>query len=298
MESKINYTLVGFFVVLLLSGLISFAYWLGKYGGKQEYKYYHVYMSESVAGLSNDSSVKYRGVDVGTVDHIGLNPNNSEQVELLLKIEFNTPIKIDTTASLKSFGLTGLTYVELEGVGGSDAPLLTTSTDQIPSIPARPSTFARIDESMSILATKVALALDKFSQLLSEQNLGNISSTLSEIKIIAKDMREQKSSLQKLIDNGVIMEKRIIESFEKVEIASDNVTKMANSMENDFTDVSRDMSQNFQQSLESLNQLLSELDILTRYLQKATQSLEASPSDLIFKRSQPKPGPGEEGYNE
>jgi phospholipid/cholesterol/gamma-HCH transport system substrate-binding protein len=62
MESKINYTLVGGFVVLLLAGLIGFAYWLGKYGGQQEYSYYHVYMSESVAGLSNDSSVKYRGV--------------------------------------------------------------------------------------------------------------------------------------------------------------------------------------------------------------------------------------------
>lgn len=296
MESKINYTLVGLFVVLLLAGLISFAYWLGKYGGQQEYNYYHVYMSESVAGLSNDSSVKYRGVDVGTVVHIGLNPKNSEQVELLLKIELNTPIKTDTTATLKSFGLTGLTYVELEGVGGPDTPLLTSSTDQIPNIPARPSTFARIDESMGILTTKIALALDKFSQLLSEQNLDNISSTLSEIKILAKDMREQKESFQSLVDNGVIMEKRVTEAFKKIEVASISVTKMADSLEKNSTTISRNMSQDLQQSMESFNQLLSELDILARYLQRTTQSFEASPSDLLFKRSQPKPGPGEEGY--
>jgi phospholipid/cholesterol/gamma-HCH transport system substrate-binding protein len=37
MESKINYTIVGLFVVLLTAGLITFAYWLGKHGGKQEY---------------------------------------------------------------------------------------------------------------------------------------------------------------------------------------------------------------------------------------------------------------------
>jgi phospholipid/cholesterol/gamma-HCH transport system substrate-binding protein len=296
MESKINYTLVGLFVVLLLAGLISFAYWLGKYGGQQEYNYYHVYMSESVAGLSNDSSVKYRGVNVGSVVHIGLNPKNSEQVELLLKIELNTPIKTDTTATLKSFGLTGLTYVELEGIGGPDTPLLTSSADQIPSIPARPSTFARIDESMGILTTKVALALDKFSQLLSEQNLDNISSTLSEIKILAKDMREQKESFQSLVDNGVIMEKRVTEAFKKIEIASVSVTKMADSLEKNSTAISRNMSQDIQQSMESFNQLLSELDILARYLQRTTQSFEASPSDLLFKRSQPKPGPGEEGY--
>jgi len=296
MESKINYTLVGLFVVLLLAGLISFAYWLGKYGGQQEYNYYHVYMSESVAGLSNDSSVKYRGVDVGTVVHIGLNPKNSEQVELLLKIELNTPVKTDTTATLKSFGLTGLTYVELEGVGGPDTPLLMSSEDQIPSIPARPSTFARIDESMGILTTKVALALDKFSQLLSEQNLDNVSSTLSEIKILAKDMREQKESFQSLVDNGVIMEKRVTEAFKKIEVASISVTKMADSLKKNSTTVSRNMSQDLQLSMESFNQLLSELDILARYLQRTTQSFEASPSDLLFKRSQPKPGPGEKGY--
>ncbi len=296
MESKINYTLVGLFVVLLLAGLISFAYWLGKYGGQQEYNYYHVYMSESVAGLSNDSSVKYRGVDVGTVVHIGLNPKNSEQVELLLKIELNTPVKTDTTATLKSFGLTGLTYVELEGIGGPDTPLLMSSEDQIPSIPARPSTFARIDESMGILTTKIALALDKFSQLLSEQNLDNVSSTLSEIKILAKDMREQKESFQSLVDNGVIMEKRVTEAFKKIEVASISVTKMADSLEKNSTTISRNMSQDLQQSMESFNQLLSELDILARYLQRTTQSFEANPSDLLFKRSQPKPGPGEEGY--
>jgi phospholipid/cholesterol/gamma-HCH transport system substrate-binding protein len=253
-------------------------------------------MSESVAGLSNDSSVKYRGVDVGTVVHIGLNPKNSEQVELLLKIELNTPVKTDTTATLKSFGLTGLTYVELEGIGGPDTPLLMSSEDQIPSIPARPSTFARIDESMGILTTKIALALDKFSQLLSEQNLDNVSSTLSEIKILAKDMREQKESFQSLVDNGVIMEKRVTEAFKKIEVASISVTKMADSLEKNSTTISRNMSQDLQQSMESFNQLLSELDILARYLQRTTQSFEANPSDLLFKRSQPKPGPGEEGY--
>ena len=66
MESRIHYTIVGLFVVLLLAGLTAFAFWLGKYGGKQEYGHYHVYISESVSGLSADASVKYRGIEVGT----------------------------------------------------------------------------------------------------------------------------------------------------------------------------------------------------------------------------------------
>ncbi len=297
MESKINYTLVGIFVVLLLAGLISFAYWLGKYGGKQEYNDYHVYMSESVAGLSTDASVKYRGVNVGTVDHIALNPRNSEQVELLLKIKHNTPIRLDTTASLKSFGLTGLSYIELTG-GNQNSPLLTHSTDKIPSIPARPSTFARIDESLSTLTTKVAQALDNFNQLLNEENRQNISATLAEIKILSKSIRKQQDSFQNLVDNGIIMEKRITKAFEKIEIASVSVTKMANSLRNSSTEVATNMELGVGQSLESFNQLISELNTLARSLQKTTQGFEASPTDFIFKSSPPKPGPGEEGYHE
>ncbi len=66
MESKLNYTLVGIFVALLLTSLTLFVYWLGKHDGNQQYDYYHVYMTESVSGLSTDASVKYLGVDVGS----------------------------------------------------------------------------------------------------------------------------------------------------------------------------------------------------------------------------------------
>lgn len=118
------------------------------------------------------------------------------------------------------------------------------------------------------------------------------------MKLLAKELREQKESFQSLVDNGVIMEKRVTEAFNNIEDASISVAKMANSLEKNFADVSHNMGQDFQQSMESFNQLLSEGDLLARHLQKTTQSLEASPSDLIFKRSQPKPGPGEGGYNE
>ena len=297
MESRINYTLVGLFVVLLLAGLMAFAFWLGKYGGKQEYDYYHVYMSESVFGLSADASVKYRGVEVGTVEHIGLNPKNSEEVELLLKIKHEIPIKVDTTAALKSFGITGLAFIELTGKS-KDAPLLIKTGDKIPVIPASLSTFARIDESLRHLASKSALALDKFDRLLSEKNLQNFNDILFETKMLTKNVRRQLQGFQHLVDNSVAMEKRITVAFEKVEAASAGVKKMADSLEKNYADVGRNMSRDVRQSLESFNQLLYELNILAGDMQSTIRAIEASPSDLLFKHTRPKPGPGEEGYNE
>ncbi len=297
MESRINYTIVGLFVVLLSAGLITFAYWLGKHGGKQEYDQYLVYMSESVAGLSTDASVKYRGVDVGTMDHMDINPQNSEEVELLLRIKHGTPIKVDTRAKLKSFGITGLAFIELTG-GGKDAPLLKKTGDAIPVIPAIPSTFAQIDEALKELTEKSSLALEKFDQLLSRENLDNIAVILSETKMLAKDIRGQLQGFRKLVDNGVVMELRVSEAFTQVEAASVSVKKMADSLEKNYADVGQNMGRDVRRSLDSLNQLLYDLDILASDMQDTLQAIKASPSDLLFKHSRPKPGPGEEGYNE
>ncbi len=299
MESKINYTLVGLFVVLLTAGLITFAYWLGKHGGRQEYDSYLVYMSESVAGLSTDASVKYRGVNVGTVEQLGINPHNSEEVELRLKIEHGTPIKTDTTAKLESFGITGLAFIELSG-GSNDAPLLKKSGDSIPIIPAIPSTFTQIYASLEQLIQQSTVALVKFDRILSKENLENITAILGETKLLVKDIRGQMEGLQNFVENGVVMEKHVSRAFDRVANASDKVADasgsvktMADSLEHNYADVGLNMQQNVRQSLELFNQLLYDLDMLTGDLQHATQAIQASPSDLLFKRSHPKLGPGE-----
>ena len=297
MESRINYTIVGLFVVLFLAGLIAFAYWLGKYGYKQEYDHYRVYMTESVAGLSSDASVKYMGVEVGIVEQMGFNPKNSEEVELLLKIKHGTQVKVDTTAALKFFGITGLAFIELTG-GSKEAPLLKKTNGEIAVIPTRLSTYARLNESLTILAGKSAQVLDKFDRLLGEENLQNIAAILTEMKMLSKDIRKQLEGFQHIVDSTLVMEADISGAFDKVEAASLSVEKMAGNLEKNYADVGQEVSRDVRQSLELFNQLLYDLDILVGDLQRTTRAIETSPGDLLFKQSRPRPGPGEEGYRE
>lgn len=116
--------------------------------------------------------------------------------------------------------------------------------------------------------------------------------------MLTKDVREQLQGFQRLVDNGVAMEKRITAAFEKVETASLSVKKMTDSLENNYVDVGRNMSRDVRQGLEYFNQLLYELTILAGDIQRTIRVIEASPSDLLFKQTRPKPGPGEAGYNE
>jgi phospholipid/cholesterol/gamma-HCH transport system substrate-binding protein len=149
MEEKVNYALVGVFVLVLGAALVGGVLWLSSsrsYG--TSYDLYQTYMQESVAGLNLNAPVRYRGVEVGRVQKIALAPGNVEQVQLMLAIESGTPIKADTVAVLSMQGLTGIAFVDLTG-GSRDAPALETKAGEpYPVIRSGPSLMVRLDASL------------------------------------------------------------------------------------------------------------------------------------------------------
>ncbi len=295
MESRINYTLVGLFVLLLTAGLVYFVYWLGTHGGREEYDYYRVYMSESVAGLSADASVKYMGVGVGTVDHIGIDPQNPRQVKLVLKIRRGTPVTKDTTAQLKFFGITGLAFIELKG-GNSKAPLLKPERGEMPIIPSKPSTLKRMDESLSLLASKSATALEKIDRLLSDENLENFGDLLIETRLLEGEMQSAIQRFKMLLDQTSVTEDKLVETANKVGASAERVRQMAHRLDAVYGDAGVTITRDMHHTLELVNQLVYQIDILAVNVQRAVRHLEESPGDLLFKRTVPRPGPGEPGY--
>ena len=133
-ETKVNYALVGAFVLALGAALVAGALWLAAGGAWQKkYDTYLAVEDESVAGLNLDAPVKYNGVDVGKVQAIHLDRINPQRVNLLFSIERGTPIKEDTIAVLKTQGLTGIAYVELNGGTVGIAPSADSTGCRLPA---------------------------------------------------------------------------------------------------------------------------------------------------------------------
>lgn len=149
MEEKVNFAVVGVFVLVLSAAFIGGILWLSS--GKSyrtSYDIYRIYMTESVAGLNQNAPVRYRGVVVGRVQKIALAPGNVEQVQVTLAIERGTPVKTDTEAILQTQGLTGIAYVELQG-GSRDAPALQAQAGEpYPVIETGPSLRLRLEDSL------------------------------------------------------------------------------------------------------------------------------------------------------
>jgi phospholipid/cholesterol/gamma-HCH transport system substrate-binding protein len=76
---------------------------------------YFTRITESVSGLELGTPVKQNGVDVGNI--VGVQTDSADITQSVIRFEVakGTPIKQDMVASLGSYGITGLKYLELTG---------------------------------------------------------------------------------------------------------------------------------------------------------------------------------------
>lgn len=307
MYSKVNYTVIGIFVMLFTASIIFFAFWLGNTGFKDDYNLYLLRTKESVSGLSKDSGVKLKGVDIGTVSAIEVNPQNIEEVEITLKIKQGIPIKEDMRGTISMFGLTGLSYVEIEG-GTNGAKTLHSAEGDPPVIQSGSSFLGRLENSFEDLSEKLVVILERGEELLSDENLKNFSALLDNAnKVAAKGtdveekmittldeaesaLKEFKTSFAKLSKNfdalAVDLHKEIKPSLKKFDSMTKSIDDLAFEIRKTVNRGDYNMGKIMQPTISDLRTLSEQIDALTRQLRE-------SPSDLLYKSSRPRRGPGE-----
>jgi phospholipid/cholesterol/gamma-HCH transport system substrate-binding protein len=77
----------------------------------------------SVNGLDVSAAVKYRGVAIGRVDRIQVNPDDLDSILVEMKIVRGFPVRRDMAATLTYTGITGTKFVEISGGSGSSEDL-------------------------------------------------------------------------------------------------------------------------------------------------------------------------------
>ena len=80
MEIRASYLLVGAVVLALVAGLAAFSVWLVRADIDRRVEPYQIAFAGSVTGLQQGSQVRYRGVPVGRVTDIRIDPERVEWV--------------------------------------------------------------------------------------------------------------------------------------------------------------------------------------------------------------------------
>jgi phospholipid/cholesterol/gamma-HCH transport system substrate-binding protein len=170
METDKHYFIEGLFILGFCIAAAFFAVWLES-TGRHDDVVYRIHFPDSVSGLAVGDPVKYRGVDVGTVKAMEIDPVNPRLVRVDVRLRKATPVKTDTRASLTLKGITGVVFIELNGGDPAAQSLLAaTPADKFPEIPSEKTGLkAMLDDlpkmvaKFSALAEKVSAMADKFS---------------------------------------------------------------------------------------------------------------------------------------
>lgn len=307
MNTKFSFVLVGLFVLLLGGVMVAGVLWLAGGGSGRAYDEYVVYMSESVSGLSRDSTVKYHGVGVGSVRGISLDPDNPERVKLLLHIDQGTPIREDTTATLEFQGLTGLAYINLDGGSQSSPALRAVDNEDLPIIPSLPSIWGRLDHSVGALIDNLIVASDQVNRLLNDDNQNNLTDSLAHINVLSGTLANRTDVLVESLDdlsatirNARMVSEQLPEMLSQMINAAHAMERMANQIGNagvimrDTVEATgRDLTQFTGQTLPEATALINELRQTAVNLRRFSDQLERNPSVLLYGKPLPIPGPGE-----
>jgi len=305
MESKVNFAVVGAFVLILGALLLGGVLWLssGKSYSKA-YDTYLIYMSESVSGLSLDAPVRYRGVQVGSVRRIALAPGNAELVQLTLDIERGTPVKQDTVAVLQVQGLTGIAHVDLSG-GGSDSPPLKHGPDEkYPVIRTGPSLMLRLDTGVTALIGNLNRSSESVNALLDEENRIVLRRTLANLEHLSNTLAAHAGE----IDAGLNHASRAMENtarltalanaelpqlLKRIQRSADAFNRMANETARASSSAASAIESVRAEALPEARQAITELRELTASLRRFSEELQRNPGMLLQGRPAAPPGPGE-----
>lgn len=286
MESRVNYIIVGFFVIILGIGMGVTALWLTTRGQVRNFNTYLIYMNEAASGLNEQAAVKFNGVEVGYVDRIRLNPADPRQVKLVLKIDSTAPISTSTVATLISQGITGITHVGLKATDARGQPLLLKEGEDFPIIAYKPSLFTEIDSAIRDISGRFKEISEQLSKLFTDENATALSEVLTDFRTIMQTLAENNQRIDNTLRNTDKLLANLSESSEQLPEASKRLNASLKEAETALQTVS-------QETLPVANVILQRFERSASNLEQLSIELARNPSVLLRGRQPSDPGPGE-----
>ncbi len=239
---------VGIFLVVGFTIAVIGIIWLGMSHYLEKGLLYTAFFDESVQGLENDSSVKYRGVSVGRVIRIDVAPD-ATLIQVILKIEKDLRLEEDMVAQLKSIGITGIMFIEISRKSPDEPDLSPPITFPIkyPVLSTKPSGIKQfisgVNEvldrlkvlDLTVVSQKINLTHDQIRQTVEDAQIGKIS----------EEIRSTFEQLEKILDTSKWHQ--LIDAIQKASLSFD-----AFSINADKT------VSNFNKTLDKVNKILQE----------------------------------------
>jgi phospholipid/cholesterol/gamma-HCH transport system substrate-binding protein len=311
MENKAHAIAAGAFVLLIGAMLIALAVWLTQDSAVRQR--YEISTRESVSGLQPQAAVRYRGIDVGKVVHIGFDPQTAGNVLVRIAVDERAPVTKSTFATLGYQGVTGLAFVQLDDDGEASERLLGDSGSP-PRIPMRPSLISKLTDQGAEILTQVQEAMVqaketmvKISALLSAENQATLVTTVANLGTAASGFSTASNHVEQVAAEA----RKTLRAIESTSTEMMKTAVEARTVAVDFSRSIQRISDTFGETTNALVSAAHQFNVTTlprvhrvsddtsTTMRQATSVLTQfndNPQSLLYGSGAIPPGPGEPGF--
>ncbi|WP_263772309.1 MlaD family protein [Propionivibrio soli] len=307
MENRSHALIAGLFSLLLGFSAIAALWWFG--GDDESTNEYVVMTRRNVTGLSVQGQVRYRGIRVGRVEAIKLDPSDSRSTLIRISVHKDIPVTRGTTARLGFQGLTGIAHILLEDRGTDTTPLgiagENLASGEAPRIPMQDSLMQEFVDLGGDTLRQAREFLISANQVMNAENRQNIGQMLANLEATTRNMTEATTQLRQVLtpENIRTLSSTLAHAERTVGQAAPFFEEARGLVAN-LQSVSQKLDATLGTSTDGgaatlmpkLNDLSTELAASAQRLNRVLQMLEESPQSLIFGRQKIPPGPGETGF--
>jgi phospholipid/cholesterol/gamma-HCH transport system substrate-binding protein len=181
METRANYALIGVLVIVATALVAAFVLWLGQSEFQRDFKSYDI-VFEGPVSLEAGGAVRYIGVKVGEVATVRIDKADPSKVRAHIRVSRDTPIRVDSTASIQLAGITGITFVQISA--GTGAPLEAKPGQPVPVIKSERTLVDQIVAGGAQALGRANLTFDGINRVLTDENIASMGNSIRNIETI------------------------------------------------------------------------------------------------------------------
>lgn len=300
MENRSHALIAGLFALLLGASAIASIWWFG--GQREATQDFIVVARQNVTGLSPQAQVRYRGIGVGKVQSIRLDPDDIRNILIRIRVDSEVPVTRGTTARLGYQGVTGIAHVLLEESGRDPAPLADGS-GKPPRIAMQASLIEELSDVGGETMRQARDFLAAANELLKPENRARISRTLASLEAATARAEQVLAGVERVLSPANLERvERLLVNAEAASAQALPVAGEARELIGRLRAATGKLDLALGDPVETaalvprINALSDELSQSSRQLSRILRMLEETPESLIFGTSRASPGPGEPGF--
>ncbi|MEF8753477.1 MAG: MlaD family protein [Accumulibacter sp.] len=302
MENRAHALVAGVFTLLLGLAVVLAVWW---FGGRHEATTDYIVVSRhNVTGLNLQGQVRYRGIRVGKVEAIELDPAEVRNILIRVSVDRSVPVTRSTTARLGYQGVTGIAHILLED-NGKDATPLSGDDGGLPRITMQSSLIEELSDVGGATLRQARDFLERANLVLDDDNRRHLAGILANLDATTSNTTEVAGQLRKLLtDENLRLLGSTLAHAERAAAEAAPLLLESRRLASSLQPVGERLGRLIGEPspggiaalVTRLEEVSGELSANSRQLNRVLQMLEESPQSIIFGPPPHAPGPGEAGF--